>query len=480
MTLKINTQEDEQRQLAVTIEVEESRINGAMKRVARKHARGLRIPGFRPGKAPYGVVLGYIGEESVRQDAVNELLPTIFNEALEEIDEQPYGQPTLDDVEFEPLVIKMTVPLEPVVVLGDYRAMRKEIEPVSISDEAVEEALEALVQQAATTEPVERASEMDDEIVIGGKGHIAGDEEDVIFSEEHFHVRLEEGNIFAETPFVSELVGLSAGDEKTFTFTFPEDHEEDYAGKEATFNVKVDEVLTRSVPELDDDFAKEQSGDEETLDELRAATADRLQKQAEEQQKNDLLDGFVDEVLENVEEMTYPQGAVEAEIDDMLNGLKQQIQQIGLEWSNYLEMRNETDEGVREEFEDDASSRLERRLIFQHLIENEKLALSEAEIDAAVAERLADYDEEMQGYMRPFLEGEGGNMLRNQLMMDKVHNRIVAILQGEAPDLDSLEDATESVEEEDGEVEEVEAEEAVEDSTGSEEAEADETETDEE
>ena len=96
--------------------------------------------------------------------------------------------------------------------------MRKEIEPIEISDDAVEEAVEALRQQQATTEPVERASELGDEIVIGGKGHIADDEEDVIFSEEHFHVRSRRRqHVFAETPFISmSLVGLSAGDEKTF------------------------------------------------------------------------------------------------------------------------------------------------------------------------------------------------------------------------------------------------------------------------
>ena len=445
MALKISSQEDEQRQLAVTVEVNDDRITKAMRKAARKHARNLRIPGFRPGKAPYGVVVGYLGEESLRQDAVNEVLPGVFSEVLEQIEQEPYAQPTIDDVEFDPLVLKMTVPLEPIVELGDYRAERREIEPVEVKEEAVDEAMDALLQQQATTEPVERASESGNEVVVKGQGTVPGEDDaaDVIFDEEHFHVRLEEGNIFPGTSFVAELTGVSAGDEKTFELSFADDYEEDasLAGKTASFNVEVLEVLVRNVPEMNDDFVKEQPGDHETVDALREATRENLQKQAEDQFKTDLLDEMVDGMLENVEAMTYPPGAVEVEIDDMLNGLRNQIQQIGMEWEQYIQMRGGSEDELREEFEDDAVTRLERRLVFQHLVQNEKITIAEEEVQEAIEKQLENYDEEMQGFMRPYLEGEAGGMLRSQLLMDKVHDRLLAIYAGEAPDLAELEAA---------------------------------------
>ena len=106
-------------------------------------------------------------------------------------------------------------------------------------------------------------------------------------------------------------------------------------------------------------------------------------------------------------------------------------------------MRQESEASLREEFEDDASDRLERRLVFQQFIEDEKLILEPSEIEEAIEERLQTYDEEMQGYMRPFLEGEGGNMLRNEIMMEKIYDRFVAVLTGTAPSLEELEAAGE-------------------------------------
>lgn len=450
MTLKIETQEDDQRQLAVTIEVADKRVRKAMQNAARKHARQLRIPGFRPGKAPYNIVLSYVGKETLQQDALNEILPKVFEETLEQLDVEPYAQPTLDDVEQEPLVLKMTVPLEPTIVLGDYRAMRREITPVEIKDEAVDEALDILVQNDATNEPVERASASGDEVVIGGKGYLGDDEDEIIFQEEHFHVRLAEDSVFAGTAFVDELMGVSAEDEKSFTITFPDDYEDepDFAGKTATFAVSVHEILERQVPELDDAFAAEQPGEAETVEALRAETFDRLQKQAEEQFKNDLLDESIDDILENIEELIYPKGAVEVEITSILDGIKNQVQQMGLKWEDYLQMRDETDDSMREDVEDDAVTRLERRLVFQKFVEAEKVVLTPEEIEAGIEERLATYDEEMRDYMKPFFDGQGGDMIRNELTMDKIHTRLLAILSGNAPDLAELEAAEEDSAEE--------------------------------
>lgn len=463
MTLKISTQEDDQRQLVVTVEVDEKRVHRAMQKAAKDYARKLRIPGFRPGKAPYGIVKGYVGEENLRQDALNDILPKIFDETLQEIDAQPYAQPTLDDVDFDPLVLKMTIPLEPAVILGDYRAMRREVETVVVSDEAVDEAIELVRQQQATTEPIERPSAMGDELVIDGKGTIPaeddGEEANTIFDQQHYHVRLEEDALFPRTDFTEQLVGLSAGDKKTFTVTFPEEYDvnESLEGKTATFEVSVQEVLERHVPELNDEFAQNQTGEFETLEDYRAERKQQLQEQAEEQAKNDLIEETIEDMLENVEELVYPQGILSAEVDDMLNGIKQQIQQIGWDWDTYLEAREMTEEDMRDEFEEGAVDRLERRLVFQKFVQTENLLLTEEEINAAVEKRLETFDEEMRGYMRPYLEGEGGAMIRQELLTNKVYDRITAIFAGAAPDLTEESDEAEVVADEPEVAEELEA-----------------------
>ena len=126
MTLNIHTEEDSERQLKVTVDVPEQRVQAQMRRTARSLAKRVRIPGFRKGKVPYNVLVNRVGEPALRADAIEEMIEPIFMEAIEEIGVQPFRQPSLDDVEFEPLVLKMTVPLEPTVTLGEYRSIRKE------------------------------------------------------------------------------------------------------------------------------------------------------------------------------------------------------------------------------------------------------------------------------------------------------------------------------------------------------------------
>ena len=451
MALKINTQEDDKRQLNVTVEVDKKRINKAMQKAARAYSRELNIPGFRRGKAPFGIIKGYVGEDNLRQEAINEILPQIFSETLEQIDAEPFAQPTVDDIELNPLVLKMIVPLEPLVVLGDYRAARKEIEPVEISDEAVEEALQALQEQQTTSEPVERASEEGDEIVIAGTAHVDGDEEDIVFSEQHYHVQLnDDENPYQGTAFVSELLGLAAEAEKSFSLTFPEAYADDdsLAGKTVHFSIAVDEVLARTVPELNDEFAKEQPGDHETMESLRAATADRLQTQAESQAKNDLLEEAITDMLENVEEFVYSPAVVEGEIDGMINQLKGQIDQMGWNWDAYVQSRQLSEQELRDEYEDDAVNRVERGLVMRAFVDAEQLAVTDEQFEAALEERMAGYDEEMAGYMRPFFEQDGGSMLRNEIMTDLIHNRLMAIFAGEAPELAAEEAVVEAVVEE--------------------------------
>ncbi len=438
MTLKISTQEDDQRQLAVKVEVDDKRFQQAMRKAAKSYARKLRIPGFRPGKAPYSIVIGYVGKEQLHQDVLQDMTPTIFKEALEQIDEQPVAQATLDDFEFDPFVLHLTVPLMPTIVLGDYREMRQEVNIVEVTDEAVDEAIDLTRRRQATTEPVERASAMGDNLVISVKGTVPAEEAEgtIFFDQEHYHLTLEKDAAFPNTDFAEQLVGWRVGEEVSFTVDFPIGYpHEALDGETARFDVSVQEVLERTVPELNDEFAKNQTGEFETFEDYRAAVSQHLQQQAEVQAKNDLIENLITEMLENVEELAYPQALVSAEIDDIIKGLKQEIAQAGWEWETYLEQRQMTEDSTRDEFEEGAVDRLERRLVLQKFIDLEQLALSEAEIDAAIDERLETFDEEMRELMRPYLVAEGGTVLRHEALMNKVYDRVVAIFAGDAPSL---------------------------------------------
>jgi trigger factor len=532
VTLTIHIEEDTQRQMSLTIELDEARVTKAMRDKARELARDFNFPGFRPGRAPYHVVARRLGEDALRAEAIEELVQPTFEEALDQLEEQGvelYGSPQLDDIDLEnqPVVLKFTLPLQPTVKLGDYRALRKEIEPVQISEEAVEEALESVREVHQEVETVDRPAEMGDLVILSGKGKFltprrvtaaetpgdeapsdessepqtaeqgtesepataapdkaeapadsttevaldskevitsvdvaesdvetadaaedsaagqeVGDEaeeEDIIFDNERMELLLDSKRLFSGTPFVDEVVGMAAGDEKTFSFTFPEDYEEeDMAGREATFTVTPLEVKKRELPPLDDELAKLE-GNYETLDELRAGIRKDLERAAQNEQRNTVLEEMVDDLLAEAE-MVYPPAAVNLVIDDMVDEFKRQLQGMGWQMQDYMQLQGLTDESLRNDFRESAETRLRRQLALRQFVLDEKLRVESADIDAVIDERVSRFDnEELQDGMRNFYKsGRGFESVSSEALGNKTYERIAAILSGNAPDLATL------------------------------------------
>ncbi len=478
MTLNIQTEQDEQRQLLMTIEVPEERVEKQMRQTARRLGRDAAIPGFRKGKVPYPVLLKRLGRDALRGEAIEDMLQGVFEEAIKEVDPDIYAQASFDDMEMEPLVLKFTIPLTPEVDLGTYRDLRKEIEPVEIQDEAVEEALEAARVRHAVVEEVERAVEASDLATISGKGELvlldegddeedAGDEDTedtavddtVIFDTESMELLMDSDKLFPGTPFVENIIGMNIGDEKEFEFTFPEDFEdEELAGKDAIFSITVLSVKSRELPELNDELASEEG--HESLEAMRESIYKNLVESAEQQAQNDLIEDTITMILEEAEAtLVYPPAAVESEIDGRIESFRQQVTQSGWEWEDYLKLQGGSEDNLREDFREGAEESVQRQLVIRQFVFDEKLRITDEDIDTQLDKQLADFgdNEELSSSMRDFYkQGYGLEMISSQILMDKVHERMVAILSGEAPDLAELEAAEEAESEEsDAEVEEV-------------------------
>ncbi|MDX1663247.1 MAG: trigger factor [Candidatus Promineifilaceae bacterium] len=461
MTLTIHTEQDEQRQLKVTVEVDESRVEEQMRRTARELAREVDIPGFRRGRAPYNVIVQRVGRGSLRAEAVEELITPIFEEVMAEIEATPYTQPTLEEMEMEPLVIEFVVPLEPEVDLGDYRSLRREeIEP-EVTDEAVQDSLEHIREHHQVVEPVDRPVQEGDIIAVSGTGEVVEESQvDVIFDEERTELLMDPEVTFPGTDFVANLLGLEVSDHTEFTITFPEeepylaDEEEEegaaLAGKEAFFTLTILDVKSRYLPPLDDELAQ-QEGEFETLDELREALRKELQAEAEAEARADMFDGFLEMMAEQAE-IVYPPAAVEEELDSMVANHKQRVTRAGWQWNDYLTLQSETEESLREQWRDAAAGRARRGLALREFILQEQLSLDDEEMEAAIEERVEEQfadNSEMQEAMRNFFHSaEGAETLANQLLLDKVYERMRAIATGNAPELEAPEtEATEEADE---------------------------------
>ncbi|MCB8978539.1 MAG: trigger factor [Ardenticatenaceae bacterium] len=510
MTLKIQTEQDDKRQLLMTIEVPEERVEKQMRETARKLAKEVNIPGFRKGKVPYPVLLKRVGRDALRTEAVEDMLQSVFTEAIDEIDPEMYAPANFDDMEMEPLVLKFTIPLSPEVTLGNYRELRKEIEPVEVAPEAVDEALERIQTRHQTLEDVERAVEAGDMVTLGGKGELIPTDEaetkeaeeteedetaesetstddNVIFNSESVELVMEPKQLFWGQAFVDNVVGMSAGDEKTFTITFPEDfEEEELAGREATFTINVLNVRSRNLPPLDDELAKLE-GTFETLDELRESIQKELQTNAEGEAKNALIESMIDDLLEDAT-LVYPPAAVESEIDGMVQNFKNQVTRAGWTWEDFLQLQSTQEEQLRENFREGAEEQLKRQLVLRQFIFDEKLRITDEDIDAAIDERVGQFgdNEALQKGMRDYYrQGQGFEMLSSEVLMNKAYERIEAVLTGNAPDLAELEAEAAADESDEAETAEDEVETAVAESAPeaeaetSEESEAEDTKEDE-
>ncbi len=469
MSLKIQTEQDDQRQLMMTIEVPEERVEKQMRQTARKLGKEVSIPGFRRGKVPYPVLLKRLGRDALRTEAIEDMLQSVFTEALDEIDPDIYAPANFDDMEMEPLVLKFTIPLTPEVELGNYRELRKEIEAVEITDEAIAEALERIQTQHQQLEDADRPVEVGDMVTLSGKGELlpladadeeaeaekADDEEtaeseekaaehpedNVIFNSENVDLVMEGDKLFWGEDFVNNIVGMAAGDEKTFNLSFAEDfEEEELAGREATFTIQVLNVRNRILPSLDDELAKLE-GSFETLDELRQSIREELQNNAESEAKNALIEGMIDDLLEDAR-LIYPPAAVEAEIDGMLDNFKNQVTRAGWSWEDFLQLQNTQEEQLRENFREGAEEQLKRQLVLRQFIMDEKLRVAKEDIDKVIDERVSQFgdNEALVAGMRDYYRsGPGFDMLSSEVLMNKAYERIEAVLSGNAPDLAELE-----------------------------------------
>jgi trigger factor len=456
VTLTIHREEDAQRQLKVTVEVAEERVQSQMRRTARQLAREVSIPGFRRGKVPYDVLVRRVGEPALRADAIEDMIEGVLAEALKEVDAVAYRQPSLDDIQMDPLVLNLTIPLEPKVDLGDYRAIRREVEPVDISDEAVQEALEHIRSHQQILAPVERPAAEGDVVTLTGEARLSDEEGEVIWKATDTEAVLESSRLFPDLPFVENVAGMTAGEAKTFSVTFPEDYGDDeLASKEAVFEVKVSLVQERELPELTDELAQKE-GDYESVADLRQAVEKELREKAQREADSKLLDDFVEEVMGQAE-LVYPPAALDSELDDMLDSFKEQVTRSGLEWDDYLKLQNESEAALKDGWRETADKRVRQGLILRQFVQEEKLQIGSDEIDRAVDERLNRFgdNQELRDSLRSiFSQGQGLAAVSNEILMDKVYARVNLIVTGNGPDLATLDELDESAAAADGDEEE--------------------------
>lgn len=402
--MKIEKQIQDDHQAKLVVEVEQEQMEASKRRAARKMASRGKIPGFRPGKAPYPVILRYYGEQAITEQAIDELVDEIYPKVLEEAGIEPAAAGSLESIDnLEPPKLTFRVPLAPEVDLGDYHSIRLPYEWTPPGEGEVDKAIEDLRQMYASTETVDREAQVGDYVLVDVKGQpeesAEGDEDrTAALSRTGFAAFLRQDDRDEEWPykgFNKELVGLKPGDSKTVKYTYPAgDSDEAMRGMTVNFDVTLRTVRSVILPDLDDDFAKT-TGAGETLEALR----DTLRKDVENRSRADYDDKYFVDLIEKIKEgaaLKYAPQSVEHEGEHVLEDLQQRLSQQGLDLQTYFKMRNTTQEKfVEEEVQPVAKKRLERSLILDQIIRQEKVSVDNTSLDAEFSNTLTEL--QMQG-----------------------------------------------------------------------------------
>ncbi len=428
--MKITTESLENRQVILTIEVDEERTQQAMRRAARQIAKQVNIPGFRKGKAPYGVIVQRHGEDTVRQEAADMLTQEVYLEALEQEDIEPYAPGALDEVVLHPITFRLTIPLRPTVDLGDYRNYRLKPPKVKVSKKEVQQALEAIREQNAVLEPVDRPAALNDMVVMDLAGQTA---DGVVFLKgSDARILLDAESTEPAPGFAEAIVGMEADEERTFTLTLPDDFpREELQGQEAEFTAKLAEVYERILPELDDDLART-VGNIDSFKELQEHVRGQLRQAAQEKAGEEYAGQVLEAIIEQTQ-VEYPPMMLEEELDAVVEDFKQQVRhQARLSLEDYLRTQGKAMEELREELRPQATARLKRALVMGEVVRLEGLEVDEEEIGAHIEQVSASWGARADEVRTSLDSGEGRRTVRSRLLVNEAVQRLVAIAKGEA------------------------------------------------
>lgn len=426
--MKVTREDDAVRQTVLSIEMEEADVESYLQRAYQRVVQKVKVPGFRPGKAPRRVVERMVGRESLINEALEFMVPEVTAKAIEQEDIEAGAQPDVELVETDPVTIKATVPLTPVVETGDYLAMRIPWELPAVTDEQVAEALEEARRKEAMWEPVERPAELGDDVAMEFKGVV----EDETVVEQDFAAFV----LDAEAPiagFGDALTGITVGETREFELPFPDDHfNESVAGKMCTFTVTAKEIKSQVLPELDDEFAKGVDDGYESLDALKNHLRQQLQEDLEQQDENTYQDAVMAELL-NVGSVELPPIMVERAIDNHLQEIQDTIgRRIGraVSLDEYVDIVKKSEDELREETRTTVEEQLQRSYLLTQVAETEGIEATEEDVDAEIedmADRAGDQGDQVR---QLFMSQENRDSVARSIRSRRTVQRLVDIAKG--------------------------------------------------
>jgi len=424
--MKANLERIEKNQVALEVEIEAARFEKALDQAYRRVVQKVNIPGFRKGKTPRKILEARFGIEILLEEALDIILPEAYSEAVEKTEIDPIDQPKIDLVKAEagePLVFKATVEVRPEVELGQYKGLELTKKITEINEQQVDNYLEILQRRHAKLITLEEGTVADGDLVsmdftgmIDGVPFPGGEGKD-------YSLMIGSGTFIPG--FEEQLIGISLGEEKEISVTFPADyHVDDLAGKDATFKVAIKGLKRKELSPIDDEFAKDVS-EFETLKELKESVANRLKQISEAKGDRELQNNAVVKIAET-SSVDLPKVLIERRTDTLIDNLADRLAQQGLTVEKYVELVKTTMEQLREDFRPEAEQSVKVDLVLGAIAKAEGLTVTEEELNEAVV-KLAEGAQKSLEELRQNLAQQGVlSSLRGSILMEKAVDFLIS------------------------------------------------------
>ncbi len=390
MSVKVE-KTDNKNEVKLEFTVDSKIFEEGMKTVYKKNVKYFSIPGFRKGKVPMNMVEKYYGAQIFYEDAFNEIVPEIYENAIKEEKIEAVSRPEIDITQMEKgkdLIFTALVQTKPEVKLGKYKGIAIEKTKYEVTDKEVEEEVNRMADKNSRMVTVKnRAAKLEDTVVIDFCGSVDGKEFEGGSAENH---ELKLGSNTFIPGFEDQVVGMKTEEEKDINVKFPDEYfSKDLAGKDAVFKVKVHEIKEKELPKIDDEFAKDVS-EFDTLKELKADLKKKKEEANEARSKSELQEAAVKAVSE-ASEVDIPSGMIEMEVDNMAQDMDNRLAYQGIKLEQYLQMVGKTIAEYKKESEEPAKETIKMRLVIEAVSEDAKIKVETKEIEEKIKELATAY-----------------------------------------------------------------------------------------
>ena len=445
MSVQVENLEHNMAKLTINVSAEE--FEKALDSAYKKQKGQISVPGFRKGKVPRAMIEKMYGAGVFYEDAANILMQQTYPAAVDESGVDIVSRPTVDVVQIEKgkeFIYTAEVAVRPEVTLGKYMGVTVTKIDTTVTDEEVDAELENQRNKNARTVTVtDRPVAEGDTAVIDFEGFVDGVAFEGGKGENH---PLEIGSHTFIDTFEDQLVGKNTGDEVEVNVTFPEKYQaEDLAGKPATFKVKINEIKTKELPELDDEFAQDAAG-VDTLAEYKEELKKNLTEKKETEAKKTKEDEAIKKIIDK-SKMDIPEAMINTQCETMVEEFAQRIAQSGLTMEQYLQFSGMTVDQLKEQVRPEALTRIQSSLVLEQIAKDENIEVTDADVDAEVEKMAKAYGMEPDKLKEYMGDAEKESMKKDiaitkavDLIMDNIKERAKAKRKTDAAKEESTEE----------------------------------------